>query len=504
MLKDTVKTLKKLHREGRDHIWAYYTRNVVRPVVLAHGKVDVVVGNPPWLNYNQTIDVMRSALEGQSKGIYGIWAGGRYATHQDVAGLFFARAAHLYLKENGVIGMVMPHSALQGGQYSKWRTGDWRSSNGLRTLGVDFTFRKGWDLERLQPNSFFPIPASVVFARRLDEVSMVRPLAGEIERWEGVAGTEGVSRVPASIKDASKGAVSPYAARARQGASIVPRRLFFVNEVENPTIIPAGQTVTLVPRLGSQDKKPWKELDLSAITDQTIEETHLFNVHLGETVVPYATLNPLKALLPMKHGETMLRIKIGEIGGIDPKSLGPLMRERWRTVDALWEVNKAAANRLHLLGRLDYHGELSVQLEWQRSQAGGAVRVVYTSAGVPTASLIQDDAAIIDYKLFWIACQDMTEAYYLLAIINSDALRDMALPLMSKGQFGGRDLQKHLWKLPIPVFDDSDLLHKAIADAGMTAEKGVEKVLQGLRSERKNLTVTVARRGDSGVAQVVA
>ena len=494
MLVETVKTLKKLHKEGRDHIWAYYTRNVVRPVALARQPVDVVIGNPPWLNYNQTIDVMRSALEGQSKGIYGIWAGGRYATHQDVAGLFFARAAHLYLKENGVIGMVMPHSALQAGQYSKWRTGNWKSGNGLRTLGVDFTFKKAWDLEWLQPNSFFPIPASVVFARRLDEVSVARSLAGEIERWKGAAGTEDVQRVAGSIKDTSKGAVSPYAARARQGASIVPRRLFFVNEIENPTIIPAGQTVTVRPRLGSQDKVPWNKLDLSAITDQTIEDTHLFDVHLGETVVPYATLDPLKALLPLKHDETMLRIKIGEVGGIDPKGLGSRMRERWRTVNAFWDVNKAEANRLDILGRLDYHGELSAQLEWQRNQSGGPVRVVYASAGVPTASLIQDNAAIVDYKLFWIACRELSEANYLLAIINSDALRDMVLPLMSKGQFGGRDLQKHLWKLPIPAFDGSDSLHGEISDVGSAAREAVNKVLENLRGERDKLTVTVARR----------
>ena len=306
MLVETVKTLKKLHKEGRDHIWAYYTRNVVRPLALARQPVDVVIGNPPWLNYNQTIDVMRTALEGQSKGIYGIWAGGRYATHQDVAGLFFARAAHLYLKENGVIGMVMPNSALQAGQYSKWRTGNWKSGNGLRTLGVDFTFKKAWDLERLQPNNFFPIPASVVFARRLGEASVARPLKGEILRWEGPAGGEDVRKVATSITDTSEGQISPYGARSRQGASIVPRRLFFVNEVEPSTIITAGQTVTVVPRLGRQDKKPWKELDLSAITDRTIEDAHLFDVHLGETVVPYATLDPLKALLPLQRGETML------------------------------------------------------------------------------------------------------------------------------------------------------------------------------------------------------
>ena len=42
---------------------------------------------------------------------------------------------------------------------------------------------------------------------------------------------------------------------------------------------------------------------------------------------------------------------------------------------------------------------------------------------------------------------------YLVAVINSDALQEAVKPLMSKGQFGARDLHKHLWKLPIPEFD---------------------------------------------------
>ena len=123
---ETIEVMKRLHAAGRDHIWAYYTRNLVRPVVLARKKVDVIVGNPPWLNYNKTSSILRSELEGQSKNRYGIWQGGRYATHQDVAGLFYARCVDLYLKDGGVIGMVMPHSALQTGQYAKWRMGNWQ------------------------------------------------------------------------------------------------------------------------------------------------------------------------------------------------------------------------------------------------------------------------------------------------------------------------------------------------------------------------------------------
>ena len=104
-----------------------------------------------------------------SKDTYGIWQGGRYATHQDVAGLFYSRSVDLYLKDNGVIGMVMPHSALQTGQYTKWRTGRWKPSGKEGAgLPIDFTFKTAWDLERLEPNTFFPVPASVVFARRVE------------------------------------------------------------------------------------------------------------------------------------------------------------------------------------------------------------------------------------------------------------------------------------------------------------------------------------------------
>ena len=100
-LESTIAALQQLHAEGRNHIWAYYTRNLVRPVALSRNKVDVIVGNPPWINYNQTVSTLRAELERQSKDLYGIWAGGRYATHQDVAGLFFARSVDLYLRDGG-------------------------------------------------------------------------------------------------------------------------------------------------------------------------------------------------------------------------------------------------------------------------------------------------------------------------------------------------------------------------------------------------------------------
>ena len=497
VIDNTIAAMQGLHDKGRNHIWAYYARNMVRPVVLSRSRVDVVIGNPPWINYNQTADILRTELQNLSRDRYGIWAGGRYATHQDVAGLFFARSVDLYLKDDGVIGFVLPHSALQAGQYSKWRSGQWRTRKTGPSVQVDFTFKRAWDLERLEPNTFFPIPFSVVFARKLSQDASGKALSGRVERWLGKAGAENVRRELVGIIDTGTSGESPYGGYSRQGATIVPRCLFFVEETESTAIVRAAPTVTVNPRRGSLDKAPWKDLDLTAITERTVEKTHLFDVHLGETIAPYVTLEPLKALLPMKQGDAAIPSNDRGPGGIRLGGLERRMRERWQTVSRLWEENKAPANRLNLLGQLDYMGKLTSQLEWMEDSGERPVRVAYSTAGQPTATKL-NSYELVTERLYWTACKDSEEANYLLAIINSERLYESVQSLMSKGQFGSRDLHKHLWKLPIPEFDPDSELHGTIVEAGEAAARKAQKRLARLHEqyqrEEKALTVAVIRR----------
>ena len=396
--------------------------------------------------------------------------------------------------------MVMPHSALQTGQYSKWRTGAWRSTSGgkgfARILAVRFNYKRAWDLERLEPNTFFPMPASVVFAQRAGMNAKAEPLPQEVERWFDKAGAPSVRREAAAITDTSVRGESPYVGHARQGASIVPRRLFFVREVQSTAVIRAAPTVTVVPRLSSQDNPPYNKIDLTPLTRQAIEEAHLFDVHLGETIVPYATLPPLKALLPLKQSDVELPADGKGVGGIRVDALRERMQRRWRTINRLWEENKRQANSLSLLGRIDYHRELSAQLDWQQNHKGRPVRIVYTSAGEPTAALLDNEHDIVDYKLFWVVCKDTREAHYLLAIINSGTLAEDVNPYTAPNWAGKtRDLQKHLWKLPIPEFDSANSLHAAIADAGIAAAKGARSLLDRLRADRgDDLTSAYARK----------
>ena len=288
---------------------------------------------------------------------------------------------------------------------------------------------------------------------------------------------------------------SPYGAFARNGATIFPRVLFFVEEIENTAIVRAAPTVTVNPRKGGLDKAPWKDLDLTAITGQTVEAKHLFDMHLGETIAPYVTLEPLKALLPMKQGDTAIPISDRGPGGIRLGGLERRMRERWQTVSRMWEENKAPANRLNLLERLDYMGNLSSQLAWQCNPLGRPVRVAYSSSGQPTAAILDGDDDLVENVLFWVPCRSIEEANYLLAIVNSRALYESVSGLMPKGQFGARHLHKHLWNLSIPEFDPTEESHIVIAEAGASAAVGAKAKLDRLREQRGDeLTVAMIRR----------
>ncbi|MGH3776393.1 MAG: N-6 DNA methylase [Pseudonocardiaceae bacterium] len=96
-----------------DPIWSYYIRNLARPAWLARpeNRVDVLIGNPPWLSYRYMPDDMQIAFREMSE-TRQLWHGRDVATHQDLSALFVARTAQQYLTEGGSFAFVMPNAVL--------------------------------------------------------------------------------------------------------------------------------------------------------------------------------------------------------------------------------------------------------------------------------------------------------------------------------------------------------------------------------------------------------
>ena len=135
----TFRTLCDLHDEGRDHIWSYYVRNLARPwwLALPQNRVDVLVGNPPWLAFRFMTEAMQEAFREYSDE-RGLWHGAKVATHQDLSGLFLVRAVERYLRIGGRFAFVMPNAAVDRGQFKGLRTGQLQAT---RLRGIPWPSR---------------------------------------------------------------------------------------------------------------------------------------------------------------------------------------------------------------------------------------------------------------------------------------------------------------------------------------------------------------------------
>ena len=480
-MRSVAALMKNLHAADRNHVWAYYIRNMIRPAVIAEEGVDRIIGNPPWLTYNQSADIIREELRSMSENRYQIWAGGQLAPHQDMATLFYTRCAELYAKNGAVIGMVLPHSALRTGQHLKWRGGTYKRKRvrNAQSINVNFRVHEPWDLDNVVPD-FFPMPASVAFAEYTAGENG-KPLApGTVQVWRGnwEKDYEGITKKSEALHHDDGKYKSPYADLSSNGATIQDRRLFFVETVPHAAMLPAANTTNVRPRLGNQDKVTY-EGQLSQL-DGVVHNDHIFDVYMGECVAPYVALDPLKAALPVYRSTMTMPLNHDDCEGnrhnvcqLETEELHDSMRRRWERAAEMYRKAHEGQAIEDLYQRLNHQKTLTSQLDYLQAAItnGGAIRMAYTSAGRPTATIIRDNHAVLENALFQTVCKSEPEAYYLIAIINSNALAAAAGTFMPKGLFGARHFHKHGWKLPIPLYNTDEPLHVQLSELGLTAEK---------------------------------
>ena len=451
---ESFKLLCRLHDQNRNHIWSYYIRNLVRPVWLsrAENRVDVLVGNPPWLSYRHMPPEMQNVFQRMSDAM-GLWHGKTVAPHQDLSGLFVARAIQQYLKLEGTFAFVMPNAALDRGYFEGFRSGHYADPSGPTAVA----FTGSWDLRRLRPH-FFPRGGSVVFGERTADNARTLPV--QTVRWTGrlprTAHTwtevqSHITRLPANlvVSDDESVAASPYASRFAEGATIVPRVLFFVEpQPDSPLGLGAGRQAVQSMR-SSTEKPPWK--NLKPMTG-VVETEFVRPVLLGESVIPYRLLPARDAVLPLEGNQIL---------DSDNPHLDfyPDLADWWRRAEGIWNKHRSS-ERLTLRERLDFRRGLSDQLPT------ASLRVVYSKAGMHVAAaLVNTPSAVIDHKLFWGTVTSHAEGWYLCAILNSPELTQLVRPLMSYGK-DERDIDKHVWKLPIPLYNPSDGIHQRLSALG--------------------------------------
>lgn len=457
ILRETFLNLCTLRAQGRDHIWGYYVRNLIRPLWLAEpeNRVDALIGNPPWLRYNK----MTTSMQGRYRALAkprNLLTGPLGASARDLSTLFVARAIELYLRKGGSFAFVMPHGILTRKPHTGFRSGDWRGDEGNH---LTVRFGESWDL--LNTDTGFPMTSGVVHGN-LSKSAGKMPL--ETLAWNGrlprpdvpwSIASKKITSTPSSVRALDHGvevSESPYKSRFRQGAIIVPKVLLFVQDAIGPLGAGAGRR-SVVSARSNLEKKPWK--DCSALK-ANVENGFIRPVYLGEQVLPFRTLQPKEAIIPLSNSSILTKEEIDLHEGLSTW---------WAQAESVWEQHRPASEKKALVDRMDYHAQLSAQLPI------ASTRVVYTASGnTVAAATVRDNRGVVEHNLYWAATMVEAEAHYLTAILNSAPMLSEVQPLQAVGLFGPRHFDKNVFSVPFPTYDNQNPKHVLLAGLGKKAE----------------------------------
>lgn len=460
----TYEMLRQLSQDGRNHIWGFVARNTVRPTWLSQEsqRVDIIVGNPPWLTYNKmNAHIQEQFREGSKR--YGVWVGS-VAQQQDLCAYFFARCSSLYLNASGRIAFVMPGSVMTRKHFSKFRTGFFgvRSGKTIKEIHSLIHFTECWDLSDVSP--VFTVASCVLFGERISDSNDSFNLPSSVVRATGH-----LSRKDASYEESESNlaweevpwpaqhVTSPtegYGKHFRSGSPVFPSVLFRVNLVPLSRIgvDPNAPVVESV----KSTQPAWRQVDQFR---GQIESEFIRNLYLGASIVPYRVISHQLAIIPWdEHEEEVLT---------SAKALtkGYIHLAEWLNQISA-RMSEKYNNRRNVEQQLNHIHQLDAQFPIP------PVRVAYSASGHRTAAaLINDSHGIVEHKAYWAHVNTAGEGLYLLGMLNSDTVHSLA-----KQFYGAWDIDKAILKVNIPEYDADNPLHNDLAEIASQATSVASQV----------------------------
>lgn len=472
ILEKTLETIMNLMDVDKDSVWVFMMRNIYAPLRMEKKKFDLVVGNPPWVSFKYIENIGYKRFIKDTVFDYKLLNGKQIElfTHMDTSTVFYVKAADIYLSDDGIIGFVMPRSVLTGAkQHSAFKKQQKPPMDLVKILDVEkvnplFNVDACSLIARKGGKTDYPVPVSV-YSGELPEKNLRLKRASRLFTL-----TKSMYVPPASEEE-----MSPYHGYVLEGASLVPRTLWFVKFVTGTFGL--NPDAPLMESLVLPDaKEPWKNMILKG----EVEREFVFLTVTGKFVLPFkAEFQPI--VLPIKKGDRKFTISTS----VSLRRDGKLKMANW--LDEAHNVWTSHATKTSIknfpepMDRVNYHNLLLSQRQDYRYYT------VYTASGTNIAAVTVDKEGIpdikvgkarispagfvADYTTFWFGTNNVKETHYLTAILNSTMLDQMIKKNQPKGKFGPRHICRLPFEFGIPQFDPENGLHKRIAALSMNAIK---------------------------------
>jgi len=409
-------------------------------------------------------------------------------THMEMATLFLIRSVDVYLKDNGLLGFVMPKSIMYADQHDNFRT---------QNVTIGYKIEKIIDC-KVQP--LFYVPACAVIVRKKLEKSeeipalflegklpedkhKIIPLKLAISSLKEREGKLYLNFIGSrSFLDKEKIEIvrkkSYYYNSFYQGATIVPQPCWFVDIVDER-----------VPLVKTSERAKIRGKVEYEIKPLPIEREFLYYVLTSAEVLPFCHLEPNIAVLPIiPHNDKYFLMK--RKTAIDS---GKIHLAKWlEKVEEIWEkVRGEKAKKMSIYDRIDYQRLLTNQ------NPNAKYIVVYLTSATHLASCVINNEywkkksllkkpVIIESTLYRFFTNSEDEAYYLTAILNSSVLDELIKPMQAKGFTGAeRHIHKKPLEFPISRFNEDDEIHIQLSELGKKATEKAYKILPKILKKKE-------------------
>jgi type II restriction/modification system DNA methylase subunit YeeA len=476
--------LLKLEQEGRNRVWVAIIRNAFAP--LLKGKFDYVVGNPPWVNWENLPESYREV----SKSLWDFYgltevAGkvGLGKVKRDLAMLFLARCFDKYLADGGVLGFLNPFTVFKtqaGAGFRRFLASRTRVRV-VHDLVTLYPFEGAVNrtaavvVERVGPNeldmvvrknlrgvkhvvwvnpSRKPVPTDKPLeevlreTRRYDNLVMVPLGAGKPEStW--------MQLTPKTVEAVRKLLTGPQHYEAHAGVYVGLNQVYYVRSKGRT---PDGRLVITNP------PEPGQKKSVNQV-EAAVEPDLVYPLVRGRDVKKWFVDFEDRYIILPHDPKTAKPLSEMTIKTQFPNTYNYFNRFKrdleTRSIHKLW----GKSNPFYTVYDIGVYTFAPYKVVWKR--IAGAITGKAISFACAVITPINGKPVIVDDSTILVNTDDINEAYYLAGILNSLPCRT----IIASYSYELRQETHIVDFIKIPKFDPQDKTHNKIAELSKRAHE---------------------------------